>query len=49
MEFLEWIVLKMHIWQNTFLTILIPLFVTSLVGAIYVTRSAYLKNSYPAK
>jgi hypothetical protein len=47
MDFLEWIILKMHIWQDTVLVILVPLFLATLAGAIYVTRAAYLKNSYP--
>jgi len=49
MELLEWMLLKMYAWHNIVLAILIPLFVASLAAAVYVTREAYLKRSYPLK
>lgn len=49
MDLLEWTLLKMYAWQNVVLTVMIPLFLTSLAAAIYVTREAYLKRSYPLK
>lgn len=45
MDLLDWVLLKMYAWQNTVLVILVPLFLASLAGAIYVTREAYLKRS----
>ncbi len=45
MDLLDWVLLKMYAWQNAVLVILIPLFLASLAGAVYVTREAYLKRS----
>jgi uncharacterized membrane protein YczE len=49
MDLLEWVFQKMYAWQSSVLVILIPLFLASLAIAVYVTREAYLKRSYPLK
>jgi hypothetical protein len=49
MDLLEWTLLKMYAWHNIVLAVLIPLFLACLAAAVYVTRSAYLKRSYPLK
>jgi len=49
MDLLEWLLLKMYAWQSMILVILIPLFLASLAAAVYMTRGAYLKRSFPLK
>lgn len=49
MDFLEWVLLKMYAWQSIVLFILIPLFLACLAAAVYVTREAYLRRSFPLK
>ena len=45
MDVLEWMLLKMYAWHNVVLAILVPLFLSSLAVAVYVTREAYVKRS----
>ena len=49
MVLLEWVFQKMYAWQSSVLVILIPLFLASLAAAVYVTREAYIKRSFPLK
>jgi hypothetical protein len=45
MDFIDWVLLKMYAWQNAVLIVMVPLFLASLAGAIYVTREAYFKRT----